>query len=116
MPAESRRLRRSLQQRDHRFLAVVAAAVVLGAPTGVVLAERTAKLPRGCTQRLERGFMGGQTQTVCLHPSRQSLDGFARAHQTRQSDGRAAERPEAPPFVRRAPRLALVGVPLRQAD
>jgi hypothetical protein len=117
MPAESTRLRRSLGRRDRRFLAIVAAAIVLGTPVGLVLAERTPKPPAGCTRRLERGFMGGQTATICRNPSRKSaLDGPARDHQTRQSDARRDERLKARPFVRHAARLALVGVPLRQAD
>jgi hypothetical protein len=115
MPAESARLRRSLQSRDRRFLALVA-AVVLSTPVTLVLAERNAKPPPGCVRRLERGFMGGQTLTTCRDPSRESLDGSAPAHQTRQSDARPDERRQAPPFVRRAHRTALVGLPLRQAD
>ena len=117
MPAESARLRRSLQARDRRFLAVVAAASCLVVPTVLIQANRDAKPPPGCARHLEPGFMGGQSATVCRNPSRKgSLDGPARAHQTRLSDGRRDERIEAPPFARRAPRLALVGVPLRQAD
>lgn len=117
MPAESARLRRSLQRRDRRFLAIVAAAVALGAPAGLVLSEGSAKPAAGCSRRLERGFMGGQTVTVCRNPSGEStLDGSVPAHQTRQSDGRRDERLEARPFARRAHRLALVGVPLRRAD
>ncbi len=122
MPAECARLRRSLQRRDRRFLAIVAAVVFLGVPTALVLADRNAKPPTGCVRRLERGFMGGQTVTVCRNQSTEppqaenGLDGSSGTHQTRQSDARRDERSEARPFVRRAHRLALVGIPLRQAD
>lgn len=122
MPAERARLRPSLQRRDRRFLAIVAAAVVLGTTTALVLAGRDAKPPTGCVRRLERGFMGGQTVTICRNRSTEpaqpenNLDGSSGTHQTRQSDARRDERSEARPFVRRAHRLALVGIPLRQAD
>lgn len=109
MPAEQARLRRSLQGRDRCFLAIVAAALLLVTPAALILADRGAKSPAGCVRRLEAGFMGGQTVTVCL-------DGSRAAHQTPQSDARRDERSEAASFVRRAHRPALVGVPLRQAD
>ena len=69
MPAESVRLGRQLQGRDRGFLAIVAAAVALGTPTGIVLAERHAQPPPGCVRHLERGFMGGQTVTTCRSPA-----------------------------------------------
>jgi hypothetical protein len=122
VPAESARLRRSLGGRDRRFLAIVAAAVVLATATMLVLAGRGANPPAGCVRHLERGFMGGQTVTICGNPSteppeaKNSLDGSLGTHQTRQSDARRDERSEAPPFVRRAHRPALVGIPFRQAD
>jgi hypothetical protein len=70
VPAETARLQRRLAGRDRRFLTAVVAAVVLGTPAGVVLAERHAKPPLGCVRRLERGFMGGQTVTTCHSPAR----------------------------------------------
>jgi hypothetical protein len=69
VPAESARLRRRLGARDRRFLAIVAAVIVLGTPAGVVLAARDAKPPPGCVRRLERGFMGGQTVLTCHSPA-----------------------------------------------
>jgi hypothetical protein len=122
VPAEPARLRRTLQGRDRRFLAIVAAAALLGIPATLVLADRHAKPPIGCARRLERGFMGGQTVTICRRASPQplerevGLDGSGAAHQTRQSDARRDERSDPFSFVRRAHRIALVGIPLRQAD
>lgn len=65
MPAESARLRRRLDARDRRFVAVVVAAVALATPAAIVLAERGPGPPAGCVRRLERGFMGAQTVTTC---------------------------------------------------
>jgi hypothetical protein len=109
VPAERARLRQTLQARDRRFLAIVAAALFLVAPAVLILAGRGAKPPAGCVRHLEAGFMGGQTVTICL-------DGPRAAHQTPQSDARRDERSEAASFVRRAHRPPLVGIPLRQAD
>lgn len=65
MPVESARLRRRLDGRDRRFVGIVAVAVVLGTPAGIVLAGRDSRPPPGCVRKLERGFMGGQTVTTC---------------------------------------------------
>jgi hypothetical protein len=69
MPAESARLRRRLDRRDRRFVGLVVAAAVLGTPAGIVLAGRDSGPPPGCVRTLERGFMGGQTVTVCRSPA-----------------------------------------------
>jgi len=75
VPAENARLRR-LARRDRRFLAAVVAVAALAAPAGVVLAGRGSAPPVGCVRKLERGFMGGQTVTVCSRqPAGRALTG-----------------------------------------
>jgi hypothetical protein len=65
MPAESARLRRRLERRDRRFLALVLTTAALAAPVGVVAAEHGSKARSNCVRTLEPGFMGGQTVTRC---------------------------------------------------
>lgn len=86
MPAESRRLRRRVRSRDRWFLAAAACVAVVGTPVAIVLTSSSGAGDRaGCVSRIEAGFMGGQTRTVC------GARAAALCHAARRDAGLAAE-------------------------
>jgi hypothetical protein len=67
MPAEANRLRGRISKRERRFLALLAAAVVLGPAGALVIAGSgsDAATPSDCVNVDQAGVMGGGTWHLC---------------------------------------------------
>jgi len=65
VPAESNRLSRRLRPRDRVFLAVIACAVVVLVPIGVLVADHSHTPSGHCVTELRASIMGGATFKFC---------------------------------------------------